>query len=161
MATQTEKEFPTFVGPAAQGLLRLTNASVEQMQIGTATFNIRRYEFLYAGPRGMAAVNVYTDDTGSLLRVNIPAQRVDVMRDDLSSSTSRTILFSNAGDEAVTIPATGFNLGATLTWPRGMKPPTAATTRAPAVILLAGAASNERRCGWWRACSGAACRRAR
>ena len=145
VATQTEKEFPTFVGPAAQGLLRLTNASVEQMQIGTATFNIRRYEFLYAGPRGMAVVNVYTDDTGSLLRVNIPAQRVDVMRDDLASSTSRTILYSNAGDEAVTIPATGFNVGATLTWPRGMKPADGpATTRAPAVVLLAGAASNER-----------------
>jgi pimeloyl-ACP methyl ester carboxylesterase len=145
VATQTEKEFPTFVGPAAQGLLRLANASVEQMQIGTATFNIRRYEFLYAGPRGMAVVNVFTDDTGSLLRVNIPAQRVDVMRDDLSSATSRTILFSNAGDEAVTIPATGFNLGATLTWPRGLKSADgAATTRAPAVILLAGAASNER-----------------
>ena len=145
VATQTEKEFPTFVGPAAQGLLRLTNASVEQMQIGTATFNIRRYEFSYAGPRGMAVVNVYTDDTGSLLRVNIPAQRVDVMRDDLASSTSRTILYSNAGDEAVTIPATGFNLGATLTWPRGMKSADGpAATRAPAVVLLAGAASNER-----------------
>jgi pimeloyl-ACP methyl ester carboxylesterase len=145
VATQTEKEFPTFVGPAAQGLLRLTNASVEQMQIGTATFNIRRYEFLYAGPRGMAVVNVYTDDTGSLLRVNIPAQRVDVMRDDLASSTSRTILYSNAGDEAVTIPATGFNLGTTLTWPRGTKSADGpAATRAPAVVLLAGAASNER-----------------
>ena len=145
VATQTEKEFPTFVGPAAQGLLRLTNASVEQMQIGTATFNIRRYEFLYAGPRGMAVVHVYTDDTGSLLRVNIPAQRVDVMRDDLSSATSRTILYSNPSDEAVTIPATGFNLGATLTWPRGMKSADGpATTRAPAVLLLAGAASNER-----------------
>jgi pimeloyl-ACP methyl ester carboxylesterase len=145
VATQTEKEFPTFVGPAAQGLLRLTNASVEQMQIGTAAFNIRRYEFVYSGPRGMAVVNVYTDDTGSLLRVNIPAQRVDVMRDDLSSATSRTILYSNAGDEAVTIPAMGFNLGATLTWPRGMKSADgAATTRAPAVILLGGAASNER-----------------
>lgn len=145
VATQTEKEFPTFVGPAAQGLLRLTNANVEQMQIGTATFNIRRYEFLYAGPRGMAVVNVYTDDTGSLLRVNIPAQRVDVMRDDLASATSRTILYSNAGDEAVTIPATGFNLGATLTWPRGLKSADGpATTRTPAVVLLAGAASNER-----------------
>jgi pimeloyl-ACP methyl ester carboxylesterase len=145
VATQTEKEFPTFVGPAAQGLLRLTNASVEQMQIGTATFNIRRYEFIYAGPRSTVVVHVYTDDTGSLLRVNIPAQRIDVMRDDLASATSRTILYSNAGDEAVTIPATGFNLGATLTWPRGMKSADGpAATRAPAVILLAGAASNER-----------------
>jgi uncharacterized protein len=77
--------------------------------------------------------------------VNIPAQRVDVMRDDLASATSRTILYSNAGDEAVTIPAMGFNLGATLTWPRGMKPADGpAATRAPAVILLGGTASNER-----------------
>ena len=143
VATQTEKEFPTFVGPAALGVMRITNASVEQMQIGTATLNIRRYELAYAAPRGVVVVNVYTDDTGSLLRVNIPAQRVDVMRDDLASATSRTVVYSNPGDEAATIPAAGFNLGATLTWPKGMKSsPTAA--RAPAVVLLAGAAANER-----------------
>jgi pimeloyl-ACP methyl ester carboxylesterase len=145
VATQTEKEFPTFVGPAAQGLMRLTNANVEQMQIGTATFNIRRYELAYAGPRGMAVVNVYTDDNGSLLRVNIPAQRVDVMRDDLASATSRTIVYSNPTDEAVNIPATGFNLGATLTWPPAVKAAGApAAARLPAVVLMAGVVANER-----------------
>jgi fermentation-respiration switch protein FrsA (DUF1100 family) len=145
VATQTEKEFPTFVGPAAQGVMRLTMASVEQMQVGTATLNIRRYELAYAGPRGMVVVNVYTDDTGSLLRVNIPGQRVDVMRDDLASATSRTVMYSNPSDEAVTIPAAGFNLGATLTRPRGGNPPAAgAAPRLPAVVVLAGAAANER-----------------
>ena len=146
VATQTEKEFPAFVGPAAQGVLRIASASVEQMQIGTATLNIRRYELAYAGPRGMMGINVYTDDTGSLLRVNIPAQRVDVMRDDLASATSRTVVFSNPSDEAVTIPAAGFNLGATLTWPRGAKTAgaTAPASRLPAVVLLAGVAANER-----------------
>jgi len=144
-ATSTEKEFPAFIGPSALGLLRVTNASVEQMQIGTATFNIRRYELSFAGPRGMVVVNVYTDDAGSLLRVNIPAQRVDVMRDDLASATSRTVVYSNPNDEAVNIPAAGFNLGATLTWPRGAKTAGAsATSRLPAVVLLAGATANER-----------------
>jgi pimeloyl-ACP methyl ester carboxylesterase len=144
-ATQTEKEFPTFVGPAVQGVMRLATANVEQMQIGTATLNIRRYELAYSGPRGVMVVNVYTDDTGSLLRVNIPAQRVDVMRDDLASATSRTVMYSNASDEAVTIPAAGFNLGATVTRPRSAKPSGAgAASRLPAVVLLAGAAANER-----------------
>ena len=145
VATQTEKEFPTFVGPAAQGLLRLTNASVEQMQIGTATLNIRRYEFLYAGPRGMAAVNVYTDDTGSLLRVNIPAQRVDVMRDDLASATSRTILYSNRQRRGCHDSGCGLQPGRdTHLASRNESRRRPATTRAPAVVLLAGAASNER-----------------
>ena len=144
-ATQTEKEFPTFAGPGAQGVMRLTTASVEQMQVGTATLNIRRYELAYTAPRGMMIVNVFTDDTGALLRVQIPAQRVDVMRDDLASATSRTVMYSNPSDEAVTIPAAGFNLGATLTRPRGGKPPgPGAASRLPAVVLLAGAAANER-----------------
>lgn len=138
-ATTTEKEFPAFIGAAAQGVVRVTGASVEQVQIGTTAINIRRYEAQFSGPRGTAAIQVYTDDTGALLRVSIPAQRVDVMRDDLAATSARTVLYSNPGDEAVMIPAVGFNLGATLTWPK--KDPAA---RLPAVVLLAGAASNER-----------------
>jgi pimeloyl-ACP methyl ester carboxylesterase len=144
-ATSTEKEFPVFVGPGQLGTIRVTGASVEQMQVGTDTFNIRRYELSLTVPRGAVVVHVYTDDLGTLLRVSIPAQRVDVMRDDLASATSRTVTYSNPGDEAVNIPATGFNLGATLTWPRGAKAEGAsAAARLPAVVLLAGAASNER-----------------
>jgi hypothetical protein len=37
------------------------------------------------------------------------------VRADVAASTSRTQVYSNPGDEAVTIPAVGFNLGATLT----------------------------------------------
>ena len=139
-ATTTEKEFPAFIGAAAQGVVRITGASVEQVQIGTTTINIRRYEAQFSSPRGTVAIQVYTDDTGTLLRVSIPAQRVDVMRDDLAATSARTVLHSNPGDEAVTIPAVGFNLGATLTSPPKKDP----AARLPAVVLLAGAASNER-----------------
>ena len=45
---------------------------------------------------------------------------------------------SNTGDEAVVIPAPGFNLGATITHP------TNAAGRAPAVILIGGAGSDDR-----------------
>jgi len=148
----SEKEFPVFIGARAQGLLRVTGASVEQMQIGTSTFNVRRYGLAFASPRGVAAVNLYTDDNGTLLRVNLPAQRVDVMRDDLASATARTVVYSNPTDEAVNVPAAGFNLGATLTWPaasgepgRGAGPSASSpASRLPAVVLLAGASANER-----------------
>ncbi|MBI4885926.1 MAG: prolyl oligopeptidase family serine peptidase [Acidobacteria bacterium] len=139
-AAEAAREFPVFVGAKAQGALRVVGASVEQMQVGTSTFNVRRYQLSFAGPRGLAIVNVYADDSGSLLRVNVPVQRVDVMRDDLASATSRTVVFSNPSDEAVTLPAAGFNLGATLTWPASR----AAAAKLPAVVLLADAAASER-----------------
>ena len=141
--TDKEKEFPVFVGAMMQGTLRIVDANVEQMQVGTSTFNVRRYQLALMGPRGVAIVHVFTDDSGSLLRVNIPAQRVDVIRDDLASATARTVVYSNPTDEAVNIPATGFNLGATLTWPASAKGGEGAA-KLPAVVLLAGAAANER-----------------
>lgn len=136
------EELPAFVGAGTQALLRLANVSTERIQIGTVILNVRRYGLSFTGPRGMTTVNVYADENGSLLRVNIPAQRVDVMRDDLASSTTRTVVYSNPDDEAVSIPAAGFNLGATFTWPRAGNP--SANVRVPAVVLLASAAADER-----------------
>jgi uncharacterized protein len=141
--TDKEKEFPAFIGAMMQGTLRIVDANVEQMQVGTSTFNVRRYQLAFMSPRGVAVVHVFTDDSGSLLRVNIPAQRVDVIRDDLAAATARTIVYSNPTDEAVNIPATGFNLGATLTWPASAKNGGTAA-KLPAVVLLAAAAANER-----------------
>jgi len=132
------EELPVFVGFGAQGSMRLLTTAAELVQIGTSTINVRRYALAYASPRGATMVHVYADDVGSLLRVSIPAQRVDLMRDDIASATSRTVVYSNPTDEAVNIPSLGFNLGATLT------PPKAPTTRLPAVVLLSSAAANER-----------------
>ena len=108
------------------------------MQIGTSTFNVRRYALSFTNPRGTSVLNLYANENGSLLRVSIPAQGLDVMREDLASSTARTLVYSNPGDEAVNIPAAGFNLGATLTRP------TSEAARLPAVILLAGAGADDR-----------------
>lgn len=132
------QEFPAFLGTGTLGALRLTSGGTERMQIGTSTFNVRRYALSFTNPRGTSVVNLYADENGSLLRVNIPAQGLDVMREDLASSTARTLVYSNPGDEAVNIPAAGFNLGATLTRPRSD------AARLPAVILLAGAGADDR-----------------
>ena len=72
------------------------------------------------------------------MRVTMPAQGIDFVRDDIAGSLSRTRVTSNPGDEAVVIPAAGFNLGATITHPTNV------AGRAPAVILVGGAASDDR-----------------
>ena len=132
------QEFPAFLGAGALGTLRLVSASTERMQVGTSIFNARRYEMTFTNPRGTTAVNLYAAESGTLLRVNLPTPMIDVLREDLASSTSRTLVYSNPGDEAVNIPAAGFNLGATITRPKSE------AARLPAVILLGGAAASDR-----------------
>lgn len=132
------QEFPAFLGGDTQGTLRLTSMGTERMQVGTSTFNVRRYALSLTNPRGTGVLNLYADENASLLRVNIPAQGLDVMREDLASSTARTLVYSNTGDEAVNIPAAGFNLGATLTRPKSE------AARLPAVILLGSAGADDR-----------------
>jgi hypothetical protein len=128
-----------FVEAGSLGSLRLIGAGTERMQFGTAAFTVRRYALTFARPQGVMAINVYADENGSLLRVNMPERSVDVMRDDLAASTARILVYSSPGDEPVTIRASGFNLGATLTSPRRGGPSGPPAARTPAVILLGGA----------------------
>jgi pimeloyl-ACP methyl ester carboxylesterase len=132
------QDFPAFLGRGLQGSLELTSVSNERIQIGASTFSVRGYTLSFTNQQGSNVVNVFADENGSLLRVNIPSRGLDVLREDLAASTARTFFYSNPGDEAVNIPAAGFNLGATLTRPAS------AADRVPAVILLAGATANDR-----------------
>ena len=145
------QEFAAFIGTGTQGTVRLINSDSERVQVGTSAFTVRRYGLSLNTPRGVIPLSVYADESGALVRVSIPGQGVEVVRDDLAAATSRTVVHSNPTDEAVNIPATGFNLGATLTLPRRGGPsgppagaPSAAAVRLPAVILLASEAANER-----------------
>jgi dienelactone hydrolase len=133
-------EFRVYVVPQAEIIVRVKAIHRERMQIGTSILDVRRFELVYVNPAGEFATNVIVGDDGVLVRVNMPADSLDIVREDVASSTSRTQIHSNPGDEAVTIPAVGFNLGATLTRPAGASN----TTRLPAVVLLAAAGAGDR-----------------
>ncbi len=128
-----------FVFPTAEIDATVDAVHDERMQIGTAVFNVRRFEMAFANPAGKLPINMTATTDGSLLRVSLPTQGLDIVREDVAASTSRTEVHQNAGDEAVIIPATGFNLGATLTRPRP-----ASQTRLPAVVLLGAAGVGDR-----------------
>ena len=132
-------ELRAYVVPQTEITIRYTSMTTQRMQAGSSTFEVRRYELVFVQPRGDLAVTLGVDERGGLVSVNLPAQALDVVRDDLSSPTARTLTYSNPGDEPVTIPATGFNLGGTLTRPR-----TATGPRLPAVILLTGSGAADR-----------------
>src|SRR5262245_15048530 len=132
-------ELRAYVLPIAEIPVRVDTVNAERMQTGTSIFDVRRYDLTVANPGGALAVSLIADDNGGLIRLTVPAQGLDIVREDVAASTSRTQIFSNAGDEAVIIPAPGFNLGATITRPR-----TPAAAKVPAVILLAGSGIDER-----------------
>jgi pimeloyl-ACP methyl ester carboxylesterase len=139
LATATEgTELRAFVVPQAEVGIRVSAVASERVQIGTSFLNVRRYELTVANPGGDLTVTLIADEKGSLVRLAIAAGGLDVVREDLAASTSRAEVFSNPGDEAVLIPATGFNIGATITRPKAGAP------RLPAVILLGGSAAADR-----------------
>jgi pimeloyl-ACP methyl ester carboxylesterase len=133
-------ELHVYVLPQGETSIKLLSASSERMQVGKDFFDVRRYEILWQIPgAGDLAASLTSTTEGGLIRLSVPAQGLDVVRADVAASTSRTQVYSNPGDEAATIPAVGFNLGATITRPAGALP-----ARIPAVVLLAGSGINDR-----------------
>jgi pimeloyl-ACP methyl ester carboxylesterase len=130
--------------PEAEIALRLVNVQNDRMQLGAEFLNARRYELVLMNPSSNTAMTITTGVEGDLLSVRIPSQGVDIVRFDLASVAARTQVHSNPGDEPVTIPAPGFNLGATLTRPTTAPPTATSAMRLPAVIVLTGFASNDR-----------------
>ena len=139
-------EHRAYLAPRAAELsFQVSSITNERMQTGTSVFNVRRYVLLFSNATGVLVVNLYADERGTLLRVNVPARAIDIVRDDLASSTARTLVYSNPGDEAVVIPSTGFNLGATITRPRAANAaPSPAAARKPVVILVGGSDTGDR-----------------
>jgi dienelactone hydrolase len=133
-------EFRVYVVPQMEIAVKVKAIHRERMQIGTTVLDVRRFELVYANPSGEVAINLTANDDGGLVRVNVPVDSLDIVREDVASSTSRTQIHSNPGDEAVIIPAVGFNIGATLTRPAK----SAANTKLAAVVLLAGSGVGDR-----------------
>jgi pimeloyl-ACP methyl ester carboxylesterase len=142
-------ELRAYVLPIAEIGVRVVSDQPERIQVGTSFLNVQRYDLLLNNPGGDLAMSLTAGDGGRLIRLSIPAQAIEIVREDVASPTSRTQVFSNPGDEAVIIPAVGFNLGATITKPSTPPPPASApgsggAGRVPAVILLPGAGVGDR-----------------
>ena len=131
-------ELKAYILPVAEINIRVVSDQPERIQVGTTFLDAQRYDLLFSDPGGDLAVSLTAGDGGRLIRLSVPAQALEVVREDVASPTSRTQIYSNPGDEAVTIPAVGFNLGATITKPASAQGSGAAGPAAsmPAVILL-------------------------
>lgn len=126
-----------YVLPQAEIAIRLTGAADERVQLPDRTIHVKRYDLVFENPGGPVNGALYADEGGRLLRLQIPSQRLEVVRSDIASVAARRETISHPGDEQLRIPANGFTLAATVT-----KPSTRA--RWPPVVLVAGSGPMDR-----------------
>jgi pimeloyl-ACP methyl ester carboxylesterase len=131
-------ELRAYIAPQVEIALRVDSMVNERVQTGAQTFGVRRYALTFANPGGNLGFQLTADEQGRLIRVTIPPQSLDVVRDDVAASTSRTQTYSNPGDEPVTMPGSGFNIAGTVTRPK------VAAARYPAVVLHTGSGVGDR-----------------
>ena len=133
-------ELRAYIAPQAEITVRVTSVAPERIETPRGVINSTRYALTFNNPppTGDLAVNVWVDEDGALLRMNIPSQTIEMAREDIASAASRTAAFSIPGDESVRIPSIGFHLAATIT-----RPPSA-PAMVPAVILVGGSGPTDR-----------------
>jgi pimeloyl-ACP methyl ester carboxylesterase len=134
-------ELKGYLAPQAEVTIRVTGATPATIQTPRGTIKATHYSLAFSNPppTGDLALNLWIDSDGALLRMNIPAQQIEMAREDIASAASRTTAFSITGDESISIPSLGFNLGGTITRPQG-----AAAGLLPAIILIAGSGPTDR-----------------
>jgi pimeloyl-ACP methyl ester carboxylesterase len=137
---QANAELKAYIAPQIEVPIRVASIAGERMETPRAAIAARRYALKVVNPppAGELDATIWTDEQGQLLRMSIPAQRLELAREDIASAGTRTTSFSLPGDERVAIPATGFNLAGTLTKPAN------ASGRLPAVVLIAGSGLTDR-----------------
>jgi pimeloyl-ACP methyl ester carboxylesterase len=133
-------ELRGYIAPQTEIPIKVSVVAGERIETPKGVINASRFALVFSNPppAGDLQVNIWTDSDGALLRMNIPAQGIEMARDDIASAASRTAAFSLPGDEPVTIPGLGFNIAGTITKPANVTGP------APALVLIAGSGPTDR-----------------
>ena len=130
---------PVYAAPQFSFTLKVGESSTEQIQTTARLIAARRTRVTFATPAMPFDVDIWADEGGRLLRVSVPTQDFDVVRDDIASVAARRVPISRPNDEQVKIPANGFSLAGTLS-----KPANAAAKPLPAVVLIGGSGTADR-----------------
>ncbi len=130
--------FRGYIAPQAEVPIRLEGVFPERIETAKQAIAATRYALVVSNPGGDLPLSVWTDADGTLLRMSVPSQMLDVAREDIASVATRTTAFSLPNDESVRIPAAGFGLAASVTKPADAKTPL------PVAVLVGGSGPLDR-----------------
>jgi uncharacterized protein len=133
-------EIPLYIAPQIEVRAQVRAITDEEVKFPDASVTAKKYELVIQNPSAQLATNVLVDTHGRLMRVDMPANGLSIVRSDLASVAVRQEGARNATDADVRIPANGFTLAATITMPTQA----AGRLRHPAVILVPGSGPVDR-----------------
>ena len=133
-------ELPVYVVPQAEVKLKVRASSEQALTGPGGGIRTRRYDVTFVNPDRPIDAVVVVDDRSRLVRFELPALGLLVVREDAASVALRPETIRNPTDTDATIPANGFNLAGTLTTPPGV----AGRLRHPSIVLVGGAAPGDR-----------------
>src|SRR5712691_692987 len=132
-------EMPVYLVPQASIRVRIGESSGEQIQTAARLVAARRTHITLVLTGAQIDADLWTDDAGRIIRFSVPAQLLEVAREDIAAVSSRRVTISRPNDEQVNIPSNGFSLVGTLS-----RPTQASGTRLPAVVLVGGSGPTDR-----------------
>ncbi len=120
--------------------IEVGESSDETIDTGTRGLRARRTVVRLIAP-GAAPLDaeVWGDEVGRLLRLSIPAQNLEIVREDIGSVAARRVSISRAGDQPVRIASNGFSLAGTIS-----RSTESGTRPLPAVVLVSGSGPADR-----------------
>jgi dipeptidyl aminopeptidase/acylaminoacyl peptidase len=134
-------QFRVYVAPQAEIGVKQVARSTQRIETAHRVIEVRTYALTFQNPGSPVDATVWTDEVGRLLRFEVTAQSLLVIRDDLASVVSRAQVMSRTGDETVHFPGNGFNLSGTLSQPSGKGDEKG---RYPAIVMVPGSGPADR-----------------
>lgn len=142
-------QLQAFIAPQDVVAVGINSVTDETIQVPGRKIAARRWMLHVGTEASKLDMEVWTEGS-RLLRVDIPAQMLSVLRDDIASVSARLLTMARPNDEQVSIPANGFSLAATISRPVRPTEPAAAPgrkpapVRLPAVVLVSGSSPTDR-----------------
>ena len=128
-----------YAAPQIAYEIRVGDADTEQIQTPSAIITTRHTHVTMMTPGLPIDMDVWSDPAGRLLRMSVPAQNLEVVREDLASVSARRLTVTRPNDEQIRVPANGFSLAATVS-----KPFDIPKVPMPAIVLVGGSGPTDR-----------------
>jgi pimeloyl-ACP methyl ester carboxylesterase len=132
-------EIPVYGVPAFSFNVRVGESSSAQIQTTARLVTARRTRVTLMFPGAPIDAEIWAEDSGRMIRISVPGQSLEVVREDIGAVSSRSVIISRPNDEAVKIGSNGFTLAGTLS-----RPAQTSAARLPAVVLVGGNAQTDR-----------------
>lgn len=137
--TSAGAEIPVYSAPIMSFGVRVGDSSTQQIQTTNRLITAKRTRVTLLMPGAPLDADIWTDETGRMIRFSVPAQSLEVVRDDVAAVSSRSVPISRPNDTQTHIPSNGFSLAGTISQPA--QPPAG---RLPAVVLVGGSGPIDR-----------------